>query len=287
MLKGKALKVFFLIVTTTFCLKTNGISEGSCPPPYDCPPNLSTIQGTVQYEQDWYFIWDPNNPQEINRNSSLVIKVIGGQVPYKWSVTGDGFSLSDDQTQGLSNTLIADDTACGSAVVTVTDSRNSPQVGGSVRTLDYGQWVHISQTCEMPGAPTTPWIDQGWGLWKAEKIAGGRKQTTKIFNYSGFGNCDLEEENCSEDDGENGCAASCSVHFLCWKQEGCNECLTPPAIWPTTLDPCGVGSSLNANKVGQQAWETGCVFCEAYDRYCYSGVCSCINSWSYYEYQCN
>ncbi len=52
---------------------------------------------------------DPNNADEIARNSTIAINVIGGCPPYTLSVSGNGFSLTD-------NTLFADDTAAGTRI---------------------------------------------------------------------------------------------------------------------------------------------------------------------------
>ncbi|TES91812.1 MAG: hypothetical protein E3J94_03305, partial [Desulfobacteraceae bacterium] len=89
--------------------------------------------------------FDPSNPDEIARNSSIPINVIGGCPPYTWSVSGNGFSLAESQTQELSNTLIADSTACGAATITVTGC-SGPPVTGYVRCTT-GTWSAQTYTC--------------------------------------------------------------------------------------------------------------------------------------------
>lgn len=103
---------------------------------------LPTIPGNYIKPDNWSseFHFDPNNPQELSRNNSISIKIIGGTPPYSWSVVGDGFSLLHDQTMGLSNELTADDTVCGSATIYVTESFQS-QASESIRVPDYGKWV--------------------------------------------------------------------------------------------------------------------------------------------------
>jgi RHS repeat-associated protein len=54
----------------------------------------STLPDDYQYDLSWLFYWNPDNPQEIDRNSSVEISVIGGFPPYTWNVSGNGFSLS-------------------------------------------------------------------------------------------------------------------------------------------------------------------------------------------------
>jgi len=85
--------------------------------------------------------FDPSNPDEIDRNSSISINIIGGCPPYTWSVSGNGFSLQESQTTGLTNTLIADGTACGSATITVTGCDGN-SVTGHVRCTT-GLWKEI------------------------------------------------------------------------------------------------------------------------------------------------
>jgi len=220
MLKKKSIKAGLLVLTIVFGLKPNGFSTGPCPPPYDCPPSLSTIQETVQFTQDWHFKWDPNNPQEINRNSSVVIKVIGGQAPYNWAVSGAGFRLADGQTQDQSNVLSADVTVCGSAVVAVTDSQYSPPVEGSVRAKDQGKWVEIIPAkCVIPGAPT---IVSGFGDLVI-RIEGKYQQIQAYTNtYRGGGGFYPSSDYCNEED----CSGLCAAYIgICDPDWGCTECV--------------------------------------------------------------
>jgi RHS repeat-associated protein len=103
--------------------------------------NVPTIpnQYTPLPEPELQF--DPGNPDEIDPNSSISINVIGGCPPYTMAVSGNGFSMTG-------NTLLADDTACGSATITVTDvCANSAT--GYVRSTN-GTWVQI---CVFSGEP--------------------------------------------------------------------------------------------------------------------------------------
>jgi len=92
--------------------------------------------------------FDPSNPDEIARNSSISIKIIGGCSAYTWSVSGNGFTLDSSTTTGLTNTLYADDTACGSATITVTGC-DGTSIEGSLRST-YGTWV-ITGVCPSSG----------------------------------------------------------------------------------------------------------------------------------------
>jgi len=132
----------------------------------------STLPDDWQYDLSWLYYWNPDNPQEIDRNSSVIISVIGGFPPYTWSVSGNGFILSLDETEGLSNALIADDSACGTATITVTDNYGVP-VTGYIRCTA-GQWIttgdHVcTPPCEATeGGGGRPWC----GNWRISCISG-------------------------------------------------------------------------------------------------------------------
>lgn len=66
--------------------------------------------------------YDAGNPETIDRSEEKTITVTGGCAPFAWSVAGTGFTLEHATTVGRTNTLIADATACGTAVITVTDA---------------------------------------------------------------------------------------------------------------------------------------------------------------------
>jgi len=172
MLKSNLLKACLLIPAIVFCLSLSGFSSDQCIPP-DCPPNISTIPGTVKYPASWFLKWDPNNPDTMGRETKVNVSVLGGRAPYSWSVSGSGFSLTESQTQGLSNTLYADNTACGSAFITVTDVRGA--VEGSVRIPAHGQWVFKGDYCGLSGSGPNA---MGW----IEFIQGGKKQRQYTFN---------------------------------------------------------------------------------------------------------
>jgi hypothetical protein len=217
MLKTNLFKACLLIPAIVFCLNLNGFTEKTCPPPYDCPPNISTIPGTVQYPVAWLLEWDPNNPQLINRNSSVAVNVISGVPPYSWSVSGSGFSLATDETQGLSNTLYADDTACV-ATVTVTDSRGQI-VSGDVR-CSCGGWVSKGNICGLPGDydEKEPWLWHVNGVIYT-KYQGNKKQTQHTDHFS--------NAVCG---GETPCTDMCKW-YDCSDTVGCISCIEPSPDW--------------------------------------------------------
>lgn len=65
---------------------------------------------------------DAGSDDTIARNNSATVAVTGGCGPFSWTVSGTGFTLDSATTSGLTNTLNADGTACGTAKITVTDA---------------------------------------------------------------------------------------------------------------------------------------------------------------------
>lgn len=221
MLKSNPFKACLLIPAIVFCLSLNGVFADPCP---DCPPNMSTIQGTVDYPDSWFLKWDPNNPDTMGRGTQVNVNVLGGRAPYSWSVSGSGFSLAESQTQGLSNTLFADGTACGSAVVAVTDSHSSSPVEGSVRAPDHGQWVEIIPAeCMIPGPPTS-WADTS-GHDSLVRVEGKYRQV-QLYHYtlkSGVSRVTLDQ--CEAYFSHIDCSSLCSSYPSSDPEWGCTECV--------------------------------------------------------------
>ena len=121
MIKAKFIKTCLLVLPLFICLNLNEIPARDCPPPYDCPPNLSTIQESVQFPREWHFEWDwVKSAEEIGDGHTEYVYVIGGEAPYSWMVSGhDGFSLDQSVTTGVANQLI-NNGACGTAIINVT-----------------------------------------------------------------------------------------------------------------------------------------------------------------------
>jgi hypothetical protein len=128
MSKVKIPKVGLMILTSVFYLHLTGLTvadecwnrEGGGP----------TITGNHTYPSGWFpeFQYDPNNPDEIDRNSSVTISVIGGTQPYTWEVSGTGFIIPSSTTD-RTNTLSADNTSCGAATIIVKDKYGASCTG--------------------------------------------------------------------------------------------------------------------------------------------------------------
>ena len=185
---------------------------------------LSTFSGSFIVPPEWRDLkWSPDNPEEIDRNKTLAVKVINGNYPYSWSASGTGFSLDPDQTQakGPSNKLTADDTACGTAEITVIDN-DGAKVNGYVREQGNSGWVEqpqLANTCPEPGEATqmeNPFL--GWrvvGKVKIEEKAVKGEGFPEFGSCGRWGFCEGVGSNC------NGVcnAPNCGIR-------GCSECLT-------------------------------------------------------------
>ena len=75
----------------------------------------------------------------IVKSTTTPVYFKGGCSPYEWSVSGTGFTLENSTTTGLSNTLIAGSTACGTATITCTD-KCGHTADGEVRCTS-GSWT--------------------------------------------------------------------------------------------------------------------------------------------------
>ena len=172
MLKSNLLKACLLAPAIIFCLSLNGIYAELCQPP-DCPPNMPTLQDTVNYKDSWRFRWDPNNPNTMGRQTQVTLRVRGGKPPYRWSVSGRGFRLAYSRSKGMSNILYANNSACGSAFITVSDFQDV--VKGSVRVPTHGSWRLKGYYCGLPGPGPSA---MGWITY----IRGGKKQRQRSYN---------------------------------------------------------------------------------------------------------
>ena len=98
---------------------------------------------------------DGSTPDTIARNGSITCYLLNGCPPYSWSVSGTGFSFTYTTSTGLTNTLNASGTACGTATCVATD-----KCGHSVTfyiLCTTGTW-HNGAQCNAtdPGGSTWP-----------------------------------------------------------------------------------------------------------------------------------
>ena len=81
----------------------------------------------------------------VAQNNSCTVVITGLNTPFTWSVSGTGFTLDNATTEGLTNTLNADGSACGSATITVTGCDGTVATG-YVRCTT-GTWTSWIYTC--------------------------------------------------------------------------------------------------------------------------------------------
>ncbi len=115
--------------------------------------------------------------------STLALTVAGGTKPYSWSVTGTGFCLDSAITVGLGNTLRADNTACGSATITVTD-KCAQTVTGYVREPDNSHWefnAGLEHVCLFSGVGAV-WTSAGSATKQdGTVIQGNQKSVIRVL----------------------------------------------------------------------------------------------------------
>ena len=155
--------------------------------------------------------------ETIARSSNIGIYLTGGCPPYRWTVSGTGFTISAKTTEPR-NFLYADATACGMANVEVSD-----YCGGSLSIpirCDEGEWVRL---------------DGGDGadvmLYADVQLAGCRPAGCVMCNY----NC--EPGNISLIIGDMMYWAYGGVMQNCWGQEegvGVPSCNTSGYKWVHT-----------------------------------------------------
>jgi len=206
----RKLKTTFLLLPIFFFMYLSNISVAGD----SCFQGFSTIPGSVKYALKW----DPDNPDEIDRNSDVEMNVIGGIPPYTWSVSGNGFNLSQSQSNSVSNTLNADGTACGATTITVTDY-DGTSVIGYVRCTA-GQWTLQDTSCGLSGAGTL--VSSGgpsgdcMGWYDYELIFGNKKQTQRTCRNAGGG------VTCPDAPVTNYCTRRCTSPCI-----DCNNCIDP------------------------------------------------------------
>ena len=148
----------------------------------ECQQISSTITENVQFPEGWFLEWDwVNSAQTIVRDASATVYIIGGVGPFEWSVSGADFSLNNTSTQDRDNILNAGTNSCGSAFITVTDSRGDV-AEGSVRNItpDTGYWKLYPDQCGLPGFTADEWYLTGVGEWVGSTTLGGKKQSHTI-----------------------------------------------------------------------------------------------------------
>jgi hypothetical protein len=294
---AKSIQTCLLVLTFFVCLNSNDIPARDCAPPFDCPPNLSTIQETVQFPRDWHFEWDwINSAKEIEDNHTANVYVIGGQAPYSWTVGGhDGFSLDQPVTAGVANQLI-NDGACGTATISVTDARGIV-VTGQVRSTKNSSWQQVGgkPNCQLSGA--ADWAPSALDSSRTltlTRTQGGKKQHEKISVVSGASGCESGSGKCAEVEASCDCnSAACTDDGL-----GCTNCLDWPDEASNTSYSCrwagnwnlafyGTTTYCHEFQINNASCARGPYYCgDGSPNYVYGGRCYCSSEVYYEEWRC-
>jgi hypothetical protein len=224
MLKPKSLINIFWIMTILFLCHSidpstvfafnypNGnenVIVDTCPPENSGQSSggVSTVSGDHNYPPDWScpenlsLEYDTANSNEtIDRNGTGNLVITGDDGPYyTWSVSGQGFWFDANYTiktltnNGITATLYADGTACGSATITITAC--GVQAKGYVRCTT-GKWAECAILCDGTHDGTC-WAP---GSGACVKIEGNRKYWTEVRDnrYGWYGSCcDEVEDGCN------------------------------------------------------------------------------------------
>jgi len=164
---------------------------------YDEPDECVKVHAVIRCSPADSMSWDGDDT--IDPGGEADININGGIGPFTWEVDGTGFwfdeeyTLTEIETSELSAVLYADDTACGTATITVTDASGSISTG-YVRCTE-GQWVlkekNNIDACGLRGIGDI--ISEADGNTMFELIEGNKKQN-HIANTDGAG-CRLGDSN--------------------------------------------------------------------------------------------
>uniref|UniRef100_A0A6H1ZDL5 Uncharacterized protein n=1 Tax=viral metagenome TaxID=1070528 RepID=A0A6H1ZDL5_9ZZZZ len=207
---------------------------------------------------DVVMTWDTTlSATTIGRSTSVSIYVKDGLGPYKWSVTGTGFSISFP-TGGVHNVLVADATACGAATITVTDFCDTV-VTNYVRGTEASVWVEkTANTCVMPGPAT--FVSLVGSNYNYEYVIGNKKQTD-VASSEGGG----FELACPDPCDDPTCAGGVT----------CAPYADPPACLTDMINGDGRPTTIPCTKA---------IWVSEYQYYCYSAA---IINQDYFEWECS
>ena len=251
-MKKKRFEIGLLVLFLIICLHLIGVKSMAC--------EVQTVTANVTYPEGWFLTYSPNNPETIEPSSEETIRIFGCRPPFTWSVEGNGFDLSDDETVTLFNTLGADGTACGSATITITDNFGASDTG-YVRCTN-GQWVFKGNICVISGPGN---VD------RHTRIIGNKKQVqTYALSY------------CAS----SGCGAvwpfGCSPGNWCAAEKNKPECITftcQPGYWIASYCGCDMVRTCADRYCCTLPWPDDC----DYNAACY--YCNASDP-IYYEWEC-
>jgi hypothetical protein len=212
---------------------------------HNCPGNaeiqlicneevIDTLEITINY--DYAISFSYGDPElEIGQNDSLVVNVSANGTPLTWSVAGTGFSLEHTETAGTGNVLHSDETACGSATITITDCDGNVAIG-YVRCTT-GQWAAYQDGSVLEGTPDSKVYHLD--ILILEKTQGKYNQRQKLAISTGIGMPGCDGTDCSANCNNAGPGCIGCIDCLDWScaDMGKVEC----GGWCCGLTACGYG----------------------------------------------
>jgi len=189
------------------------------------------------------------------------VYVTGGLGPYDWSVSGTGFSMLNASTDGVGNTLLADDTACGTATITVTDYCGDTTTG-YVRCTADSHWENKStDVCEISGSGTCEW-NAVVGRYECELIVGNKRQRQNT-KYDAGGCCWATEAQalsmCDQFGGDCRTSGDCNAD----DDVACVNCIDPDRTMGPGTGGCEIYPS-GAN-YGYRNWCVGAYYYDEWE----------------------
>lgn len=140
----------------------------SCRRTYNEPETCAECPAAIVVAWD-----DAYSADTVARSATVNIGILYGVAPYDWVVAGVDFTVGSASTSGVTNTLSAGATACGTATITVTDACGDTATG-YVRCTT-GTWTEIeSAVNKVVGEPAC-----GADFYEPD-LGSGTGTTTKI-----------------------------------------------------------------------------------------------------------
>ena len=210
MLCIKKLTTGFLVLQFVFYVLLSGLAVAEGCKDCDSGQGVSTISGNHVVPEGWVSEcecegYSPNvytSSETVTRNNHVDVWVDSGGLacpPYSWSASGTGFHFNSstgpttEETQGdlIELQLWADGMACGSAIITVTDTCGKSATA-SVRDPNHGLWVLVEEiSCgtldpDPDGCDCTSVFEciQGGYKYQDAYIGGNR-----MYRWHPSGNC--------------------------------------------------------------------------------------------------
>lgn len=205
-------------------------------------------------------VWDwINSGHTIPAPGSAAVFILDGTPPFRWSVSGEGFSLAEARTLVRSNTVTASEDACGAAKINVVDACGK-RTSGSLAAPN-GEWVYQGAVC-LPECAAI-YAPSGGG----DIVIGGTKCTEQIipaFGSCGSSQCGGPGGNCGNCEDAYWMGESCMAVCETYQPGKCQKCMggwDSEGPWPcyaSTLCPNGAYLALTCMAANLAGWYWEC-----------------------------